>query len=67
MYKVAASKLFEVKKMSKRIEENYAKLIQLLYPFLRQAEEFKASIRPITEIAELVNIGKLERIKQVYY
>ena len=104
--------------MSKRIEDNYAKLIQSLYPLLRQAEELKASIRPITEIAEtikapfetisqtteitqnmtsaleayvaavrpiirtadlnkmgllsreiaeLVNIGKLERIKQGYY
>ena len=104
--------------MSKRIEDNYAKLIQSLYPLLQQAEELKASVRPITEmsetlkapfelisqtaegtknmtttleeyvatvnpiirtvdlnnmglvsreIAELVNIGKLERIKQGYY
>lgn len=104
--------------MSKRIEDNYAKLIQSLYSLLRQAEELKASIRPIAEIAEtikvpfetisqtteitqnmtsaleayvaavrpiirtadlnkmgllsreiaeLVNIGKLERIKQGYY
>lgn len=104
--------------MSKRIEDNYAKLIQSLYPLLQQAEEVNASIRPITdiaetikapfesisqtteitknmtsaleayvaamrpiirtadlnkmgflsrEIAELVNIGKLERIKQGYY
>ena len=104
--------------MSKRIEDNYAKLIQSLYPLLQQAEEFKASVRPITEmaetlkapleslsqtaevtknlttaletyveavspiirtvdlnnmgllsreIAELVNIGKLERTKQGYY
>ena len=104
--------------MNKRIDDNYAKLIQSLYPLLQQAEELKTSIRPITEIAEtikapfesisqsteitqnmtsaleayvaavrpiirtadlnkvglmsreiaeLVNIGKLERIKQGYY
>lgn len=104
--------------MSKRIDYNYAKLIQSLYPLLQQPEELKTSIRPITEIAEtvkapfeemqktvnftnnltagletyiaavkpiirtaelnnigllsreiaeLVNIGKLERIKQGYY
>ena len=104
--------------MSKRIEDNYEKLIQSLYSLLRQAEELKTSVRPITEIAEdikaplesisqatditknmisaleayvaavrpiirtadlnnmgflsreiaeLVNIGKLERIKQGYY
>lgn len=104
--------------MSKRIEDNYVKLIQSLYPLLQQTEELKASVRPITEIAEnlkapfesisqtaevtknltaaleayvaavkpiirtvdlnnmgllsreiaeLVNVGKLERIKQGYY
>ena len=42
--------------MSKRIEENYAKLIQSLYPLLRQAEELKASIRPIAEIAETIKV-----------
>lgn len=104
--------------MSKRIDDNYMKLIQSLYPVLQQAEELKATISPVTEIAktikapfetisltadiaknmasaleayvttmkpiirtadlnsiglmsreiaELVNIGKLERIKQGYY
>ena len=104
--------------MSKRIEDNYAKLIQSLYPILKQAEELKSSVMPINEmaeiikapfetisknieitknitsgmetfvsavkpiirtielnniglksrdIAELVNVGKLERIKQGYY
>ena len=104
--------------MSKRIENNYAKLLQSLYPLLQQTEELKASIKPVTEIteaiktpfesisqtteimnnitsaleeyvtavrpiiqtadlnnvglmsreiAELVNTGKLERIKQGYY
>lgn len=104
--------------MNKRIDDNYLKLIQSLYPVLQQAEELKASISPATniaktikapfetgsltediaknmasaleayvtamkpiirtadlnniglmsrEIAELVNIGKLERIKQGYY
>ena len=38
--------------MSKRIEENYAKLIQSLYPLLQQTEEIKGSVRPITEMAE---------------
>lgn len=104
--------------MSKRIDDNYMKLIQSLYPVLQQAEELKASISSLTEIAktikapfetislnadvtknmasaleayviamkpiirtadlnniglvsreiaELVNTGKLERIKQGYY
>ncbi len=104
--------------MNKRIDDNYLKLIQSLYPVLQQAEELKAAIHPITEltktiripyeaissteiiakniasasesyviamkpiirtadlnriglmsreIAELVNMGKLERIKQGYY
>lgn len=104
--------------MNKRIDDNYLKLIQSLYPVLQQAEELKAAIHSITEltktiripyeaisateniekniasasesyviamkpiirtadlnriglmsreIAELVNMGKLERIKQGYY
>ena len=40
--------------MRNRIEDNYEKLIQSLYPLLRQTEELKASIRPITEIAETI-------------
>ena len=104
--------------MKKRTDDNYEKLLLSLSPLLQQAEELKASIRPITEIietikipfetisqateitknitsvleayvaavnpiirtvdlnniglmsreiAELVNAGKLERIKQGYY
>ena len=104
--------------MKKRTDDNYKKLLLSLSPLLQQAEELKASIRPITEIietikipfetisqateitknitsvleayvaavnpiirtvdlnniglmsreiAELVNAGKLERIKQGYY
>lgn len=83
--------------MSKRINENYNKIIESLYPLLQQTKELQVSIKPITdiaqsikastepisqiirttelnsigllsrEIAELVNIGKLERIKQGHY
>lgn len=104
--------------MNKRIDDNYSKLIQSLYPLLKQTEELKTTVMPITEmaeiikspfdmisqntgitknitsgiegfvsamkpiirtadlnniglmsreIAELVNVGKLERIKQGYY
>ena len=49
--------------MSKRIENNYAKLIQYLYPLVQQPEEIKASIRPITEIAETIK-APLESISQ---
>lgn len=49
--------------MRKRIENNYEKLIQSLYPLLRQTEELKASIRPITEIAETIK-APFETISQ---
>lgn len=49
--------------MSKRIEDNYAKLIQSLYHLLKQTEELKASIRPITEIAETIK-APFETISQ---
>lgn len=104
--------------MSKRIDDNYLKLLEKLAPIAKQAEEISEKLRPFTEtaqkikapleeiqrtvnltnnltsaleayvaatkpiirtaelnnmgflsreIAELVNIGKLERIKQGYY
>lgn len=104
--------------MSKRIDDNYAKLLKQLAPIAKQAEEISEKLRPLTEtvqkikapleeiqrtvnltnnltsaleayvavtnpiirtvdlnkmgllsreIAELVDIGKLERIKQGYY
>ena len=49
--------------MRNRIEDNYEKLIQSLYPLLRQTEELKASIRPITEIAETIK-APFETISQ---
>ena len=49
--------------MRNRIEDNYQKLIQSLYPLLRQTEELKASIRPITEIAETIK-APFETISQ---
>lgn len=80
--------------MKNRIEDNYAKLIQSLSLFEKQAplattinqnmtsalEEYVDAVQPLIrtvdlnnigllsrDIAELVNIGKLERIKQGYY
>ncbi len=49
--------------MSKRIEDNYAKLIQSLYLILQQTEELKASTKPITEIAETIK-APFEKIQK---
>lgn len=40
--------------MKKRTDDNYEKLLLSLSPLLQQAEELKASIRPITEIIETI-------------
>lgn len=87
--------------MSKKFDDNYAKIIRSIYPILQQGEYLKFSVNPITEtaenitsvmgkfvaaanpiirtvdlnniglfsreIAELIDAGKLERIKQGYY
>lgn len=87
--------------MSKKLDDNYAKIIRSVYPILQQGEYLKFSVKPITEtaenitsvmvkfvaeanpiirtvdlnniglfsreIAELIDAGKLERIKQGYY
>ena len=75
--------------MSKRIDDNYAKLLEKLAPIAKQAEAnnltsaleaYVAATKPIIrtvdlnkigllsrEIADLVDMGKLERIKQGYY
>lgn len=87
--------------MSKKFDDNYAKIIRSVYPILQQGEYLKFSVKSITEtaenitsvmgkfvaaanpiirtvdlnniglfsreIAELIDAGKLERIKQGYY
>ena len=87
--------------MSKKLDDNYAKIIRSVDPILQQGEYLKFSVKPITEtaenitsvmvkfvaeanpiirtvdlnniglfsreIAELIDAGKLERIKQGYY
>lgn len=87
--------------MSRKLDDNYAKIIRSVYPILQQGEYLKFSVKPITEtaenitsvmvkfvaeanpiirtvdlnniglfsreIAELIDAGKLERIKQGYY
>ena len=87
--------------MSKKLDDNYAKIIRSVYPILQKGEYLKFSVKSITEtaenitsvmgkfvaaanpiirtvdlnniglfsreIAELIDAGKLERIKQGYY
>ncbi len=50
--------------MSKRIDDNYAKLIQSLYPLLKQTEELKTMVMPITEMAEIIK-SPFDKISQI--